>query len=130
MSPVADRQFLAELRAIAERSAKAADAGGPEATLLETYEALRERAEALARAHGLSTSEGQPTRFSSAQALREIERLDRAFGSGSTHTLPADRSMSARLTESLRELSGWATGVRLAYETLGVDTDAGHEDQD
>ena len=130
MSPVADRQFLAELRAIAERSANAADAGGPEATLLETYEALRERAEALARAHGLSTSEGQATSLSSAQALREIERLDRAFGSESSDALPADRSMSARLSESLRELSGWATGVRLAYETLGVDSDAGREDQD
>ena len=130
MSPVADRQFLAELRAIAERSAKAADAGGPEATLFETYEALRERAEALARAHGLATSEGQATSLSSAQALREIERLDRAFGSESSDALPADRSMSARLSESLRELSGWATGVRLAYETLDVDADAGHEVQD
>ena len=127
---VADRQFVAELRAIAERSAKAADAGGPEATLQETYEELRKRAEAIARAHGLSTSEGQATSLLSAQALREIERLDRAFGSESSDALPADRSMSARLSESLRELSGWATGVRLAYETLNVDADAGHEVRD
>ena len=122
---MADQEFLAELRAIAERSAKAADAGGPEAALLETYEALRERAEALARAHGLSTSEDQATSFPSAQALREIERLDRAFGPESMRALPADRDMSARVSESLLELAGWATGVRLAYETLGDDAGTG-----
>jgi len=44
---VADRELLSELRAIAERSAKAADAGAPEAALLATYEALRDRAESL-----------------------------------------------------------------------------------
>jgi hypothetical protein len=41
---VADQELLSELRAIAERSAKAADAGGPEPALLETYEVLRELA--------------------------------------------------------------------------------------
>jgi len=49
---MADQEFLSELCAIAEPSAKAADAAGTEAALLETYEALRHRAETLALAHG------------------------------------------------------------------------------
>ena len=120
---MADQELLSELRAIAERSAKAADAGGPEAALLETYEALRARAETLALAHGWATSEDQATRFPSVEGLREIERLDQAFGPELTRALPADRDMAARVSESLLELAGWATGVRLAYESL--DDDAG-----
>ena len=123
--PVADQELLSELRAIAERSAKAADAGGPEAALLETYEALRARAETLALAHGWATSEDQATSFPSAQALREIERLDQAFVPELMPALPADRGMAARLSESLLELSGWATGVRLAYETFDDDAGSG-----
>lgn len=121
---MADQALLSELRAIAEQSAKAADAGGSESALLESYEALRERAEVLARADGLSTPEDLATSFPSAQALREIERLDQAFGPESSRALPTGPGMSARLIESLRELAGWATGVRLAYETLG-DSDDG-----
>src|SRR5215213_5755765 len=52
------------------------------------------------------------------RALRDIERLDQGFGPESSRALPTDPGMSARLSESLRELAGWATGVRLAYETL------------
>ena len=122
---MADQELRSELRAIAERSAKAADAGGPEAALLETYVALRARAETLALAHGWATSEDQATRFPSVEGLREIERLDRVFGPESVRALPADRSMSARLKESLVELSGWATGVRLAYETFDDDAGSG-----
>lgn len=102
-----------------------AEAGGPEAALLETYETLRDRAEALALAHGWSTSEDQATRFPSVDGLREIERLDQAFGPELTRALPADRDMGARVSESLLQLAGWATGVRLAYETLGDDAGTG-----
>jgi hypothetical protein len=122
---VADQELLSELRAIAERSAKAADAGGPETALLETYEALRDRAETLALAHGWSTSEDQATRFPSIEGLREIERLDQAFGPEFMRAMPADRDMATRVSESLLELAGWATGVRLAYETLGDDPGTG-----
>jgi hypothetical protein len=122
---MAGREFLSELRAIAERSARAADAGLPDADLLAAYEALRERAEALALAHGWSTSQELATHLPFAQALREIERLERAFGPESMPALPPDRGMSARLSESLLELSGWATGVRLAYETLANATGTG-----
>jgi hypothetical protein len=115
---VTHQGVISELRAIAERSAEAAEQGGPEAELLDAYASLRERAFALARTHGLSTTEGLADQFPSPQALREIERLDVAFGSGSTPGPPPDRGLPARLTEALIELSGWATGARLAYETL------------
>ena len=123
---MADQQLLSELRAIAERSAKAADAGGPEAALLQTYEALRDRAETLALAHGWSTPEDQATRFPSVEGLREIARLDQAFGPEFMPARPADRDMAARVSESLLELAGWATGVRLAYETFDDDAGSGH----
>ena len=85
---------------------------------------LRERVAVLARAHGLSTSEDLATSFP-ARALREIQRLDQAFGAESSRALPTEAGMSARLNESLRA-TGWATGARLAYETLGdSDDDAG-----
>ena len=109
---------ISELRAIAERSAEAAERGGPEAALLDAYSSLRERAFELARTHGLSTAERLADQFPTPQALREIERLDIAFGPGSTLELPHDRGLPARLTDALIELSGWATGARLAYETL------------
>ena len=115
---MADRALLSELRAIAERSAKAADAAGPDVFLLATYEALRERAEELARTHGWATSEELATSFPRLQALHEIERLDRAFELETAPGVPPDRGMHARLIELLMELSGWATGVRLAFETL------------
>jgi hypothetical protein len=115
---VADRELLSELRAIAEQSARAADAAGPDVCLLATYEALRERAEELARAHGWATSEELATSFPRLQALHEIERLDRAFELETSRGVPPDRHMYARLIDLLMELSGWATGVGLAFETL------------
>jgi hypothetical protein len=118
-----DRDVLSELQATAERSAKVADAGGSEADLLDAYEALRMRAEALAVQHGWARSEKLSDTLPTAGALREIERLDRAFGAGSVPGPAPGRGLSDRPTEALNELSAWATGVRLAYETL-EDTDA------
>jgi hypothetical protein len=109
---------ISELRAIAEGSAEAAEQGGPEAELLDAYASLRKRAFALAQAHGLSTAEVLADQFPSPQALREIVRLDVEFGPGSTPGPPPDRGFAARLREALIELSGWAKGARLAYETL------------
>ena len=109
---------ISELRAIAERSAEAAERGGSEAELLDAYASLRERAVALAKTKELASSERLADQFPSPQALREIERLDVAFGPGSTPGPPPDRGLPARLTEALVELSGWATGARLAYEAL------------
>ena len=98
MQGMTRRSVLVELRTIAERSARAAEAGGPEADLLTTYEALRARAASLAQAHGLATPEELADQFPSPRA--------------------PDRGLSARVREALVELSGWATGVRRAYETL------------
>jgi len=118
MSRRVDRDVLPELQAIAERSAKVADAGGSEADLLDAYEALRMRADALASQHGWASSETLSDTLPTARSLREIERLERAFGAGSVAGPAPGRSLSDRLTEALHELSAWATGVRLAYETL------------
>jgi hypothetical protein len=118
MSQMMDRDALSELEAIAARSAKAADAGGVESELLGAYESLRARATALALAHGWATAEELADQFPTSRSLREIERLDLAFGSESSPALAPDRGMSARLREGLTELSAWASGVRLAYQTL------------
>ena len=100
------RRALVELRTIAERSARAAEAGGPEADLLTTYEALRARATSLAQAHGLATPEELADQFPSLRALREIERLDHAFGAETGPARAPDRGLSARVSEALVELSG------------------------
>jgi hypothetical protein len=119
ISSMADHDVLSELQAIAERSAEAADSGGREADLLDAYESLRARATALAQANGWATSEELADQLPTSRALREIEQLDVAFGADSMPA--ADRGMSARLSAALVELSAWATGVRLAYESLGDD---------
>ena len=118
MSGVVDGDVPSELRAIAEQSAKAADTGGSEADLLDAYEALRTRAEALALENGWAGSDELANSLPTPRALREIERLDHAFGARSQAGPAPDRGLSDRLTEALNELSAWATGVRLAYETL------------
>jgi hypothetical protein len=125
MSSVVDGDVLSELRAIAEQSAKAADTGGSEAHLLNTYEALRIRAEALALENDWAGSDELANSLPTPQALREIEQLDHAFGAQSQAGPTPGRDLSDRVTEALNELSAWATGVRLAYETLeDLDTNA------
>jgi hypothetical protein len=125
MSRMIDHDVLLELQAIAERSATVADAGGSEADLLDDYEALRVRAEALALEHGWAGADELADSLPTAKALREIERLDHAFGAQALAGPAPGRGLSDRLTETLNELSAWATGVRLAYETLeDPDTNA------
>ncbi len=118
MSSVIERDALAELRAIAERGASAADRGGSEAELRETYDDLRERAEILAARYGWATTAQLADQLPSPKALAEVERLDVAFGSDSNPASAPDRGMAARLRDALNDLAGWATGVRLACETL------------
>lgn len=115
---MAHESVISELRSIAEQSAEAAARGGLEHELLATYVTLRERAVELAKTKELATAQQLADQFPSPQALREIERLDIAFGADPSPELPPDRGLPARLTEALVELSGWATGARLAYETL------------
>jgi hypothetical protein len=113
-----DRDVLVELQAIAERSAKVADASGSEADLLDAYETLRARAEALALEHGWAGSEEMANSLPTPRALREIQRLDLAFGAESLAEPAPTRGLSDRLTAALNAISAWATGVRLAYGTL------------
>jgi hypothetical protein len=123
LSCVIEPDVLSQLREIALRSAKVAEAGGSETDLLRSYEVLRTHAETLAVGHGWTTSEELADLFPSPRSLREIERLDLGF---EANALPApNRGMSARLSEALHELSAWATGVRLAYETLEDDAGSG-----
>ena len=117
VSSVIDDAVLSELQAIAVQSAKAADTGGSEADLLDAYEALRIRAESLALENGWTGSD-ELASLPTPQALREIERLDHAFGAQSVAGPAPGRGLSDRLTEALDELSAWANGVLLAYETL------------
>jgi hypothetical protein len=114
-----NRAALSELRAIAQRSAEAADAGGHADELVWAYEALRKRASTLARAQGWATQEQMDNQFPLTSAFREIERLDVAFGGGSGPASNYD--MSARLSQTLIDLAAWATGVTLAYDALGGD---------
>ena len=116
-----DREALSELQAIATRGAEAASRSGHESQLLESYDALRARATTLARAHGLATPEQMADQFPSPRALREIERLDAALGADLGSAIAPERGMAARVSQGLIELSAWATGVRLAYETLEGD---------
>jgi hypothetical protein len=116
-----DREVLSELQAIAVRGAEAADHGGREDELLGAYDALRARAATLARAHGLATPEQMADQFPSPRALLEIERLDAAFGPDRRSAIAPEHGMAARVSQGLMELSAWATGVRLAYETLEGD---------
>jgi hypothetical protein len=126
MSGMTRRGVIVELRTIAERSARAAEAGGPEGDLLSTYEALRTRATTLAHAQKWATPEELADQFPSPRALREIERLDLAFGAETGRARAPDRGLSARLREALIELSGWATGVGRAGE--GRENEAAGED--
>ena len=116
-----DREMLSELEAIATRGAEAANDGGHESELLEAYDALRARATTLARAHGLATPEQMADQFPSPRALLEIQRLDAAFGADRRSAIAPEHGMAGRATQGLMELSAWATGVRLAYETLEGD---------
>jgi hypothetical protein len=123
MAPMNNHAIISELQAISDAASRALAAEGSEAELIREYGALRARATSLALEHGLSTPEHLRDQFPSEEALREIERLDHAFGTQASPALPADRGLSARVQEALTEVAGWATGARLAFETLENDAE-------
>ena len=86
--------------------------------LANRYLALRSEAATLNEQYGWATPEEFAAQFPSLESMREIESLDRAFGETAAPGLPVERGTAARLSEALTELEGWATGLRLAYETL------------
>jgi hypothetical protein len=107
-----DADVIVVLRRLAE---SCQDAAGSAA---ERYGALRAEAMALNERHGWATADDLAAQLPSLEELIAIESLDRAFGETSAPDLPVERGTATRLTEALIPLAGWATGVRLAYETL------------
>jgi hypothetical protein len=86
--------------------------------LAKRYMALRTEAVALNEQYGWATSEEFAAQIPSLESMLEIESLDRAFGETAASGLSVERGTAARLSEALTGLEGWATGLRLAYETL------------
>jgi hypothetical protein len=92
--------------------------------LAKRYMALRTEAVTLNEQYGWATSEEFAAQIPSLESVLEIESLDRAFGETAASGLSVERGTAARLSEALTELEGWATGLRLAYETLrGTDSE-------
>lgn len=111
--------IISELQAITDEALQARAGGASESDLLGAYEEVRARATVLALGHGLATAEQLADQFPSVEALREIARLDVDLGADASPTFPAGRALPARVKDALIEVEGWATGARLAYETLG-----------
>ena len=110
-----DADVIVVLRRLAE---SCQDAAGSAAELAERYGALRAEAMELNEQHGWVTADDLAAQLPSLAELVVIESLDRAFGETSAPDLPVEPGTEARLTQALIQLAGWATGVRLAYETL------------
>ena len=99
-------------------AASCQDAVASPADLAKHYAALRAQAIELNGREGWATADEFDVQFPTVDALVEIESLDRALGKVSRPEGPLPRGTAARLTQALVQLGGWATGVRLAYETL------------
>ena len=80
--------------------------------LAKRYMALRTEAVTLNEQYGWATSEEFGAQLPTLESMLETESLGQALGRA------AERGTPARLTQALTELAGWATGLRLAYETL------------
>jgi hypothetical protein len=102
------------LRRLAESCEDAAGSAGNPA---ERYAALRAEALDLNDRHGWATADEFATQIPTLEALFAIESLDRSVGK-SARDIPVEGGTEARVTESLIQLAGWATGVRLACATL------------
>jgi hypothetical protein len=103
------------LRGLEEACRHALDSGDD---LVELYAALRVEAVGLNDRHHWATAEEFAAQAPTLEALNAIESLDRAFSESSFDDLPGERGAEVRLADALIQLAGWATGVRLAYETL------------
>jgi hypothetical protein len=108
---------ITQLQRLATMSADAAQRGGSADELAVQYSRLRADALALNARHDWATPEEFGAQFPSLDDLSVIEALDHAVVQGSG---PADCVVTTgdRLVHLLRDLAGWATGVRTAYETL------------
>jgi hypothetical protein len=111
---VADEVIIA-LRRVADACQDAADEA---ADLADRYAALREQARRLNDRHGWATRDEFDAQVPTVDALVEIESLDRALEQGLGRDSVDPRRAATHLTDALLQLAGWATGVRLAHETL------------
>lgn len=80
--------------------------------LATRYMAMRTEAATLNEQYGWATSEEFGAQLPTLEAMLETESLDEALGRPVEHGTPAS------LTQALTELAAWATGLRLAYQTL------------
>ena len=107
--------LIAELTELAAAASAAAAWLRSVDDLRNAYEQLRARAADLNRRHGLATTQEFATQLPTAEDLALIERLDAAIAADAHPAIAAD---SHRLIDALGQIYGWATGLRLAYETL------------
>jgi len=115
---VTHADLIEDLDALAAASRDAADRSGSFSQLAESYQRLRAEAAALNDQNGWATPEEFESQLPPLEALSVIESLDDAFVAEPGSSRSAREGASARLVDALVELSGWATGVRLAYQTL------------
>jgi hypothetical protein len=115
-------ELIQDLRNLAADAASAADRVTSIVQLSQTYAQLHHRVQRLNERHSWATAEEFATQLPTIQGLATIERLDVAMGA--VDPSHSDVSVGAiRLADALRQLSGWATGVRMAYETLELDVE-------
>ena len=108
---------LARRNRLAAACADAAEAGESADALEHRYATLRAEALALNARHGRATREEFGAQFPTIDGLSVIEALD---GAVEQRSGVPDRveQRNDRLIQLLRDLAGWATGVRTAYDTL------------
>ena len=119
-----DADLIEELDVLARASADAADRSGSISQLAESYKRLRADAAELNDQNGWATPEEFESQLPPLEALRVIESLDDALVAEPGSSRPARHGASVGLVDALVQLSSWAVGVRLAYETLrGMSAD-------
>ena len=112
---MAHSELIADLTELAAAAKAAPSLHRADHELRSTYEQLRARAADLNAQHGFATAQDLATQLPTAEDLALIEQLDAAVGGDAPR---AEGASSDRLIDAIGQLYGWATGLRLAYETL------------
>jgi hypothetical protein len=87
----------------------------PDEHIAAGYERLRARASRLNEQHGWMTAEELAVELPTLAGLAEIRRLEGSLDPSFARATEPD---IGQLAVALRNLAGWATGLRLACETL------------
>jgi hypothetical protein len=107
---------LGDLKRLAEESEHAIRRCASSKALSNEYRRIRTQLERLNREQRWATVEEFATEVPSLAGLELISSLDSMVGATDRFRLPDDPA--DRLVAALRQLAAWATGIRLAYETL------------